>query len=63
MELVVGFICPCKGCKDRELACHDKCSKYQKWKVWRNEVLEREKKEHQLNDWTYYSHGYRRRRK
>jgi hypothetical protein len=24
--------CPCKGCTDREIGCHSKCSKYIEWK-------------------------------
>ena len=27
------MICPCKGCTDREIGCHAKCSKYIKWKT------------------------------
>lgn len=25
--------CPCKGCTDREIGCHSKCSKYIEWKA------------------------------
>lgn len=25
--------CPCKGCTDREIGCHAKCSKYIEWKT------------------------------
>ena len=25
--------CPCKGCVDREVGCHSKCSKYIEWKA------------------------------
>ena len=36
--------CPCKGCEDREIGCHAKCSKYIEWKTeWdrrRNEITE-----------------------
>ena len=27
------MICPCKGCTDREIGCHAKCSKYIEWKT------------------------------
>lgn len=27
------MICPCKGCTDREIGCHSKCSKYIEWKT------------------------------
>ena len=25
--------CPCKGCMDRKVGCHSKCSKYIEWKA------------------------------
>lgn len=25
--------CPCKGCTDREIGCHSKCSEYVKWRA------------------------------
>lgn len=27
------MICPCKGCTDRKIGCHSKCSKYIEWKT------------------------------
>lgn len=27
------MICPCKGCTDREIGCHSKCSEYNEWKT------------------------------
>lgn len=26
-------MCPCKGCTDREVGCHSKCSEYAKWRA------------------------------
>lgn len=41
--------CPCKGCTNREIGCHSKCSKYIEWKAeWdkrKNEICEIKTKE------------------
>lgn len=34
---------PCKDCKDRFTACHDKCEKYKAWKSRLDEVNKRRK--------------------
>lgn len=26
-------MCPCKGCMDRKIGCHAKCSEYLKWRA------------------------------
>lgn len=33
--IVVGMICPCKGCtfeSGRSITCHDECEKYLEWR-------------------------------
>ena len=32
---------PCKGCREREIGCHDTCPRYKRFKDARQEVLNR----------------------
>lgn len=31
---------PCKDCRERQIACHDRCEKYTTWRKERNIMLE-----------------------
>ena len=37
--------CPCYGCNDRSITCHDECKKYIEWKRERDAIHEIEVKE------------------
>lgn len=51
---------PCKGCTDRKIGCHSKCTKYMKFKV-ANEVEKRRiEKIRKENDWHKIIGGYTR---
>lgn len=36
-------VSPCKGCQDRQTACHDRCAKYSEWKAELKKTQAREK--------------------
>lgn len=40
--------CPCKGCKERYLACHDSCKKYKEWTENEKKIKDKAKQE---RDW------------
>lgn len=40
---------PCKGCADRQLACHASCDRYKRWKADRDkltDLIRRDKQAH-----------------
>lgn len=45
-------ISPCKGCEDRQIACHDKCAKFAQWKAefQRLQAAEKEYKKRRRED-------------
>lgn len=40
--------CPCYGCTDRSITCHDECKKYIDWKTERDAIRDKESKERAL---------------
>ena len=45
------MICPCKGCTDREIGCHSKCSKYINWNKIiskKRDIVQKEKQKIQV---------------
>ncbi len=46
---------PCFNCQERYLGCHDRCSKYQEFRLNRNQLLEEQRKRNYLKyDYYYY---------
>ena len=55
---------PCINCEDRELACHDRCEKYKKFKDelkeiqdWRKRIVNYEYDEYKVKGWPKNSRG------
>lgn len=52
------MITPCKDCQDRNEDCHGICEKYKEWKIYHDELMEKERRRRKL-----FSHYYGRRKK
>lgn len=46
----------CKGCPDRELACHDHCLRYQRWRL--EHEAERQYTYEMTHTMSYYHRSY-----
>ena len=47
------MVCPCKGCKDRNVGCHSKCEGYSQWKGELKGIKKKRTKEADLH--TYFN--------
>lgn len=54
---------PCKECPDRHRACHDSCEKYQEFKRWREQVLEKARRAKEADTYEFERNEAIRRRR
>ena len=47
---------PCKGCTDREVACHSTCERYKNWKIESDKLREKTRKQKLLTRAPEYYH-------
>lgn len=52
--------CPCHGCKERHLNCHDSCEGYLAWSKERQKASEAEKRERRREEYRFYEYDDRR---
>lgn len=45
---MIGKIAPCKGCKKRQIGCHDRCKGYQDWKAENDLILEQKRENNHI---------------
>lgn len=45
---MISKIAPCKGCKLREVGCHDRCKEYQDWKAENDLALEKKRENNHI---------------